>query len=253
MATTFLTAEWRKLIMATYVVEEELLLPYVPVGTELDRYDGRCYVSLVGFLFQQTQLRGIRVPFHVEFEEVNLRFYVRRGERRGVVFIREIVPRLALQLVANSFYGEKYAMARMRHAWKKSDRELSVSYGWTRGRRWHEMSVVASCDGRPVAVGSEEEFITEHYWGYTARCGGWTSEYEVQHPRWEIYPVKDCAMDVDFGLVYGAQFAGLNCSQPHSVLLAEGSEVVVRSGERLVATETKCGDSSTSCYALRSE
>jgi uncharacterized protein YqjF (DUF2071 family) len=233
MATTFLTAEWRKLIMANYVVDEELLLPYVPTGTQLDRYDGRCYMSLVGFLFQKTRLRGLRVPFHVEFEEVNLRFYVRQGERRGVVFVREIVPRLALQLVANTFYGERYATARMRHEWREKDAEVSVGYGWMSRGRLQEMEATASLERKPVAVGSEEEFITEHYWGYTARRGGWTSEYEVVHPRWEVYPVKSYAVDVDFGLVYGARFARLHGMRPYSVLLAEGSEVEVRSGTRI--------------------
>jgi uncharacterized protein YqjF (DUF2071 family) len=237
VATTFLTAEWRKLLMANYVVAEELLLPYLPAGTQMDLYQGRCYVSLVGFLFQETRLRGIRVPFHVEFEEVNLRFYVRRGERRGVVFIREIVPRLALQIVANTFYGEKYAKARMRHEWREENGELRVNYGWiTRGQR-QEMRAKAGLDVAPIATGSEEEFITEHYWGYTARRGGWTSEYEVVHPRWDVYGVKSHGIDVDFGLVYGSQFAALNGLQPDSVLLAEGSEIVVRSGMRIHGSE----------------
>lgn len=233
MAKIFLTAEWRKLAMANYEVQEALLLPYLPSGTLLDLYRGRCYVSLVGFLFQETRLRGLRVPFHVQFEEVNLRFYVRCGDKRGVVFIREIVPRLALRLVANTFYGEKYITARMRHEWKMEPERLSVSYGWHVGGRWQAMQVAALLDAQPVLAGSEEEFITEHYWGYTKLRGGSTSEYEVVHPRWEIYPVESFAIDVDFARVYGARFASLNEMDPYSVLLAEGSEVVVRSGQRV--------------------
>jgi uncharacterized protein len=237
VATTFLTAEWRKLLMANYVVSPELLLPYLPTGTEMDLYQGRCYVSLVGFLFRDTRLRGVRVPFHVEFEEVNLRFYVLRDARRGVVFIREIVPRLALQIVANTFYGEKYATARMWHEWSEENAELTIRYGWmARGRR-QEIKATAGIDAAPIATGSEEEFITEHYWGYTARHGGCTSEYEVVHPRWNVYGVKSYEIDVDFGLVYGSQFAGLNDQRPESVLLAEGSEVVVRSGARISGKE----------------
>jgi len=231
--TTFLTAEWRKLLMANYVVEEDLLSDYVPEGTALDLYEGRCYLSLVGFLFQNTRLRGIRVPFHVEFEEVNLRFYVRRGDRRGVVFIREIVPRPALQFVASTFYGEPYITARMRHEWRQSASEHAVGYGWTVGGRWHEFQARTSLKANPVTLGSEEEFITEHYWGYTARRGGWTSEYEVVHPRWEVYNVVSHSMDVDFSCSYGERFACLNEMQAHSVLLAEGSEVTVRSGTRI--------------------
>ena len=231
--TTFLTAEWRKLVMANYVVEERLLSRYVPEGTALDLHEGRCYLSLVGFLFQNTRLRRIRVPFHVEFEEVNLRFYVRRGDRRGVVFIREIVPRRALQLVASTFYGEPYVTAPMRHEWTQSANGLAVRYGWKAGGRWHELEASTSLKTNPVAPGTEEEFITEHYWGYTARRGGWTSEYEVVHPRWDVYDLVSHSVDVDFSLVYGERFACLNEMQPHSVLLAEGSEVIVRSGMRV--------------------
>lgn len=242
--TTFLTAEWRKLLMANYVVEERLLSRYVPAGTVLDLHEGRCYLSLVGFLFQNTRLRGFRVPFHVEFEEVNLRFYVRRGDRRGVVFIREIVPRRVLQLVASTFYGEPYITAPMRHEWRQSASEHAVGYGWKVGGRWHGLEARTSLKANPVGLGSEEEFITEHYWGYTARRGGWTSEYEVVHPRWDVYNVVSHSMDVDFSRSYGERFACLNEVEPYSVLMAEGSEIIVRSGMRIDAKqmETMSGE-----------
>lgn len=231
--TTFLAAEWRNLLMANYVVDSQLISPCLPVGTTLDLYKGRCYVSVVGFLFQNTRLRGIRVPFHIEFEEVNLRFYVRRGDRRGVVFIREIVPRRALQLVAEHVYGEPYVTAPMHHEWTHRADELSVNYEWKMGGRWHRLQASASTAATPVLNGSEEEFITEHYWGYTARRGGWTSEYEVVHPRWNVFGIKNYAIDVDYSIVYGDRFAFMNEAEPYSVLLAEGSEIVVRSGTRL--------------------
>jgi uncharacterized protein YqjF (DUF2071 family) len=231
--------------MANYVVDERLLMPYLPNGTTLDLYEGRCYVSLVGFLFQDTKLRGIRVPFHVKFEEVNLRLYVRRGEKRGVVFVKEVVPRRALQLVASTFYGEPYVTAPMRHEWREETAELSVSYEWKLGGRWHKLQTSASSEKQPVAAGSEEEFITEHYWGYTARRGGWTSEYEVVHPRWTVHAVESSTVDVDFSLVYGERFAELNGMRPYSVLLAEGSEVTVRSGTRIAASKEREGASVT--------
>lgn len=258
MGKTFLTAEWRRLAMANYVVPESLLMPYLPHGTELDRYQGRCYVSLIGFMFQEVRLKGFRIPFHSEFEEVNLRFYVRRtGEdganRRGAVFLSELVPRGAITLVANTLYGEKYATVAMRHKWRSapgelsggggsgdegsggeaSGGELSVRYEWRQKGRWFGLGVEASAAAQAIGVGSEEEFITEHYWGYTKLRSGRTSEYEVAHPRWEVYPVKRFTIDVDFGVVYGNEFAWLNAEQPGSVLLAEGSEVAVLGGRRL--------------------
>ena len=109
---SFLTAEWRKLAIANYVIDQRVLAPYIPVGTELDLWNGNCYVSLIGFLFKNTRLLGFSIPFHANFEEVNLRFYVKRkdgeGWKRGVVFIKEIVPKFALSVVANVVYNENY-------------------------------------------------------------------------------------------------------------------------------------------------
>lgn len=237
MAKTFLTSEWRNLIMANYVVAEDVLQPYLPVGTELDRYEGRCYVSLVGFLFQDTRLKSVPIPFHRTFEEVNLRFYVQHtkptGERRrGVVFISELVPRFALRLVANTIYGENYATVPLQHHWEENDDQRSVRYQWWYKGRRNELQVSAAFDPQPIEANSAEEFFTEHYWGYTKR-GAWTSEYEVVHPRWMIYPVLQRSIDVDFGALYGSGFASLAARPPESVLLAEGSKIEVRSGERI--------------------
>lgn len=240
MAKTFLTAEWRKLIMANYSVAPELLEPYLPGGTALDRYEGRCYVSLVGFLFKNTRIKSFAVPFHRTFEEVNLRFYVQHttpaGElRRGVVFLSELVPRLALTLVANTIYGEKYATMSLRHEWEETAEERVVAYQWRSRRRdrWNDLRVTAAAQAREIEARSPEEFFTEHYWGYTKRRSGRTSEYGVMHPRWKMYPVLQHSIDVDFGSLYGSGFASLATRAPDSILLAEGSEIEVRSGEKM--------------------
>jgi uncharacterized protein len=239
LASTFLAAEWRKLIMANYVVAEDLLRPYLPVGTELDLYAGQCYVSLVGFLFQNTRLKSVPIPFHRTFEEVNLRFYVQQAQpngeqRRGVVFISELVPRLALSLVANTIYGENYSTVALSHRWKHDQEHHSVSYRWRYKDRWNELSVRAAVDPQPIKANSAEEFFTEHYWGYTNR-GTRTSQYEVLHPRWMMYPIVEHSIDVDFGTLYGSCFSALAGRRPESVLLAEGSKIEVRSGELLAA------------------
>src|SRR5262249_61320330 len=115
----FLTAEWRMLAMLNYVVDPAMVADLVPRGTELDSFGGQTYISLVGFRFERTRVRGLWIPFHSDFDEVNLRFYVRRtagGEvRRGVVFVREVVPRRAIAAVANAVYHEHYAALPMRH------------------------------------------------------------------------------------------------------------------------------------------
>lgn len=235
--SVFLSAQWRKLAMANYVVDPEVLMPFLPKHTELDLWNGRCYVSLVGFRFLDTRLKGIPIPFHCNFTEVNLRFYVRyqdSGEwKRGVVFIREIVPKPILSFVARTVYGEPYVTMPMNYSWEEKDEQLHIGYSWKKDGKWQQFHVKASGKTQPIQPGSEEEFITEHYWGYTARKNGQTSEYGVEHPTWDVYPVTDFAIDVDFGAVYGEQFRFLNTSKPQSVLLVEGSEIIVRSGRNL--------------------
>ncbi len=248
MAKTFLTAEWRKLIMANYAVAPKLLLPHLPPGTELDSFEGQHYVSLVGFLFEDVRLKSIPVPFHRTFEEVNLRFYVRHkaasGEwRRGVVFLSELVPRFALTMVANTIYGERYSTLPLRYAWTETEEHRSVAYQWKHQRRWNDLKVKAALESEPIAVGSAEEFFTEHYWGYTkrGRGAGWTAEYEVVHPRWEMYRVLEQTIDVDFGALYGSGFADLAGRAPESILLAEGSKISVKAGTRLAGASVSGG------------
>lgn len=236
MTTTFLQAEWRKLAMANYSVDQKILDKYLPARTEIDVWNNTCYVSLVGFMFENTKVKGLKIPFHTSFEEVNLRFYVRykdKGEwKRGVVFIKEIVPKPALTLVANTVYKENYETMPMKHVWSTADNQLKVEYSWKK-KQWHSLKVIADNKATPITDGSEEEFITEHYWGYTKISNIQTSEYGVEHPRWEVYATKDYSINVDFGAVYGEDFHFLTDEKPTSVFLAEGSEIQVKDGKRI--------------------
>ena len=238
---SFLTAGWRKLAIANYEIDPTVLAPYIPYGTELDLWQGRCYASLIGFMFVDTRLLGIKIPFHVNFEEVNLRFYVRRQEedewRRGVVFIKEIVPRAALSFVANTLYNEHYETLPMRHSWATDDQFLTVAYGWKRNGEWQSLEVRADKTAQPIAPGSVEEFITEHYWGYAQVNDRKTNEYQVTHPRWEHYPVQDFTIRADFARNYGADFGFMNNLVPASVMLAEGSAITVESKRTIRARD----------------
>jgi uncharacterized protein YqjF (DUF2071 family) len=236
--STFLTAEWRKLIMVQYEVAPGALSPWLPAGVELDLFQGHCYVSLVGFLFDRVRIKGVAVPFHTRFEEVNLRFYVARTEadgtrKRGVVFIREYVPLAAITIIANTLYEEPYATLPTRHTIEATSQSLKVSYGWKHKGRWYELSAEADPAPQPIAAGSIEDFITEHYWGYTKRSNGSTSQYQVRHPSWTTYGIRSTRIDVDFGALYGETFAHLNGQEPANILLAEGSAVSVDSGTKL--------------------
>jgi hypothetical protein len=201
--STFLTAEWRKLIMAQYEVAPKKLAPYLPQGLELDLYQGKCFVSLVAFLFDRVRVKGVGVPLHTRFEEINLRFYVRRREddgtvKRGVVFIREFVPRRAIAWIARRFYEEPYLAVPTQSEILIAPDLLTAKYGWKLGGRWHTLYAAAYLPSVPIAPASEEEFITEHYWGYTKRSDGSTAAYQVEHPRWETYRLQSYEIAMDF-------------------------------------------------------
>jgi len=236
-----LTAEWRHLVLLQYTADPAVLAPLVPYGTELDSWQGRALVSMVGFRFLRVRVLGVSIPFHTDFDEVNLRFYVRRrvaeGWRRGVVFVREIVPRRAVALVARLLYGEPYLALPMRHLIEMPETPPGaggrVRYEWRQGGQWQ--SIAAETDGPPAAPppGSEEEFVTEHYWGYTRRRGGGTAEYQVAHPRWDVWRARRVRLTCDAAALYGAPFAAVLAAEPVSAFIAAGSAVAVFRGRRL--------------------
>jgi len=230
----FLTAQWRHLVMVNYEADPAWLLPQVPAGTTLDLWQGKALVSAVGFRFLETRVLGVPVPFHRDFDEVNLRFYVRRevpdGQlRRGVVFLRELVPRAAIAVVARLAYNEPYRRVSMRSEILAGDERPRVSYSWRMEGRWHGITAEAMSSSQVAGEGSEEQFITEHYWGYTAQRDGSTVEYEVAHPSWRVWPARG-TLDADPDAL-----RRLPCLShtPRSVLIADGSAVTVFSPVRL--------------------
>lgn len=233
MKSVFLTAEWRNLVMINYEVEPSILKTYLPAGTEPDQWERKSLISLVGFQFLNTRVKGLRIPFHENFEEVNLRFYVKRRVahewRRGVVFISELVPKPAIAFVPNTLFHEKYKTVKMKSR-VHGRTGLQVHYEWKWKGRWNKIFFHTLSETMPVTSGSIEEFITEHYWGYNKVNEMKTTEYGVRHPRWTVYPCSDYALDCDFGTLYGNEFAVLNRSTPHSVFMAEGSAIEVTAG-----------------------
>ncbi len=229
----FLTARWEDLIMANYEVDPAVLAARVPLGTEIDLHEGKCFVSLVGFMFLDTRVMDFLIPFHVNFEEVNLRFYVRRETdnevRRGVVFVKEIVPRAAIVQVARKLYGEPY------EKWKMSNfrDDQHIRYSWEKQGCTNTLSVKRGESRGVPADDSHGSFIIEHYWGYTKRKANRTDEYKVEHPKWELFEAEHPHIDVDFGRTYGGEFAFLNDAEPYSVVLAKGSEIAVYKGETI--------------------
>lgn len=216
--------------MLNYTVDPALLTPFVPQGTELDYYKGETFVSVVGFMFLNTRVIGVAVPLHQDFEEVNLRFYVKRraidGWRRGVVFVRELVPRMAIATVARLFYGEPYTALPMRHSIRQDDNGLTISYEWRRNQKWESLNVRAKL-GEPVLPepDSHEKFIAEHYWGFSR--GRRTSAYRVEHPPWRIWNAVEASLTADIASLYGEKFVPALTSPAASQFIAEGSRVQV--------------------------
>ena len=231
MDKKFLTAEWNNLIMANYIIDPAILKPYLPPKTELDLYHGECYVSLIGFMFEQTKMLGLRIPFHVNFEEVNLRFYVRIKDidtwKRGAVFIKEIVPKFAITMVANTLYREKYITLPMKHYYRENTNEIQLGYHWKYKGNWNKLEAITELNNSPMIAGSKEEFIAEHYWGYSKYNADTTFEYAVEHPSWLIHKVKSFTIAGNFEKLYGNEFAFLDNAKPDTVFMAQGSPIAI--------------------------
>lgn len=231
MSRTFLNADWEDLIMANYEIDPNLLLPYLPNGVTLDYYEGKTYVSLVGFLFKKTRLFNVPIPFFGSFEEINLRFYVQRklGEKtqKGVVFINETVPFKIVALIANILYKEHYITIPTKHEITSTAVQKDILYNWKKNNHWNALSVVAQNSLQPIVTGSMESFIFERYFGFTKINDHTTQSYRIHHKKWKVYPVLSAKVSCKFDQMYGGSFEGLNRVLPNTVFLAEGSDVTV--------------------------
>ena len=231
----FLRAEWRWLVMLNYEVDPSTLAPLLPRGVELDLWEGRAIASMDGFRFLRTKVLGVPIPWHTDFDEVNLRFYVRRevrGElRRGVVFVKEIVPKSAIARTARTLYGENYVTHKMRH---RVEPEHGIfDYEWNAHGRWNRISARTSGESAPLAPGSEAEFTFEHYYGYTRRSAERTIEYRVNHPKWCAWAADSCEFSADIAALYGPQFVAPLSAKPRASFVADGSPVTVGHGHEL--------------------
>lgn len=240
--TAFLTAHWKYLAMLNYEVDPKILLSRLPAKTELDTFKGKTFVSMVGFLFHDTKLLGVPVPFHQNFEEINLRFYVRYKAdnewKRGVVFVKEIVPKFAIAFIARAVYEEHYIAIPTRHKIEFSqntpENPTLVNYEWEYNDNWNHLTVYPKGNSYPLSPESEEEFIAEHYWGYTRHSDGNTTEYKVEHPPWRVWSVERSEFQCDVSSLYGAEFVDFLAPKPSSAFLAEGSSVTVYMGNKLL-------------------
>ena len=178
----------------------------------------------------KTKLHGIKIPFHSNFPEVNLRFYVRYRSgsdwKRGVVFINEFVPKPAIAFVANRFYKERFVTHPIKYKCETGDK-LVIGYYWKKDSKWNKLEVIADPKLYELKPGSKEEFVIERYWGYSSIDKNKTEEFQVEHPQWNIYSIEHYNIDCDFKDLYGNDFEILDHSTPASVFLAEGSAATI--------------------------
>jgi uncharacterized protein YqjF (DUF2071 family) len=230
MGSTFLRANWENLIMANYEIEPSTLAPYLPKGVELDFYNNKTYVSLVGFMFKNTRLFGLPIPFFGSFEEINLRFYVKKIENRktkkGVVFINETVPFKIVALLANKLYKEHYISIPTKNSIDITENK-DIKFEWKINDRWNSLAVKSDTNKYKIEQGTIEEFIFERYFGFTKLSDISTQEYKIHHPKWMTHKILNSQIDCDFRSMYGDSFSILNNQTPDSILLAEGSQVSV--------------------------
>jgi len=234
---TFLTAEWRDVLMLNYEVDPALLSGLVPSGTELDPWQGKSFISLIGLRFLNMKMLGVPIPFLHDFEQINLRFYVRRREgnelKRGVAFVREIVPHRAVATIARVVYNEQYVTRHTSHRLQRNQGSCEAQYCWAGRHDRGQLSI--SVTGHPdfPAHGSLEQFIVEHYWGYSSRRDCASLEYRVEHPSWRVWSSHDATFEGDVVELYGRELAEVVRQRPASAFLAEGSEITVLRGRRL--------------------
>ena len=227
----FLKAKWENIIMANYQIEPELLLPFLPKGVSLDLYQGKAYVSLVGFMFKNTKLFDVPIPFFGTFEEINLRFYVVRKEgdelKRGVVFINETIPYRLVAWIANKLYKEHYTVVPTKHQLIKTSESNHIQFEWLLQKKWNSIAVDFDSKTESMKTDSLEKFIYEHYYGYTKINEHQTEEYQLRHPSWKTHKINDYNIDCDFEAMYGKSFSILNQTKPTAVFIAKGSDVSI--------------------------
>jgi uncharacterized protein YqjF (DUF2071 family) len=225
----FLKANWENIIMANYEIDPQLLIPFLPKGVNLDLFEGKCYISLVGFMFKNTKLFNVPIPKFGTFEEINLRFYVTRKEgnviKRGVVFINETIPYPIVAWVANKLYNEHYTVVPTKHEIIAEKSSKKVKFEWLLNNKWNSIAVTSSNTSEKMMRNSLESFIYEHYYGYTKTAKNKTEEYKLQHPSWNISEVLAYKIECDFEAMYGKSFSVLNQKEPETVFIADGSAV----------------------------
>ncbi len=222
----FLRARWSNLVLLTYAVPDELVQPFLHPALDLDRWEDHAHVSLVAFDFQDTRVRGRRFPGLVNFPEINLRTYVRHGDERGVLFIREFVPSRIIAIVARLRYNEPYTAIDMSSATTGKGHDLAVTHRWRHNGVKGHLSISGSQQSTLPSEPDRYPF-KEHHKGFGVSRRGELVSYRVEHPEWAVREIHALDLQVDFASLYGPSWAGLQDATPVKTTFAVGSPVEV--------------------------
>lgn len=221
----FMTARWSNPLLLTYRAPTPLLRRLTHPHLELDEWEGHTHVSLVAFEFQDTRIRGRRVPGFINFSQLNLRTYVRQGDRRGVTYIKEYVPSRVIAVIARLRFNEPYHRLDIASQTEGAGEELKIEHHWHHGGTDQYVQATATqASLMPPDDGSVYHF-TEHRWGFGSSRGGALIPYRVEHPVWAVRTLRSIDYRVDFESLYGPDWAFLSNQEPVRTTLAVGSAV----------------------------
>lgn len=232
----FLTARMSRLLLLSYEIDPALLLPHLPAGTEVDFHARRAFVTLLGLHLGNPALYGLPLPFFRGYAQVNLRFYVRRRLapnhwRRGVAFIRQIVPHRPVAWTAQWLFHEPVVRLDTEEISRSQGRDAVLSeYGWRCAGQRHCLRALYPAQPVLPEPGSEEEFLLERYWGYSRRKNGGCLEYRFLHPPWRFAKAVEAEVSAGVGDFFGPPFAELFNGPPDSSFAADGSQVTLYRG-----------------------
>lgn len=205
------------------------------MGTRLDSWNGKTFLSLESFQFRNTKFLGRSVPFHEHFEQVNLRFYVTdTNSRAAVVYIKEISPKRLVCWMANSIFQENYEHLKMHsvHLAAIPGRSQTVEYYWKTKESWN--SIHAECEGdqKLPSSGSLEEFLLNRNLTVTALPEGGSAFFQMEHSAWKFWKAEAKIL-IDAEASFGLQFRDTLEGPCHSAFISDGSFVRVMKSQKM--------------------
>jgi uncharacterized protein YqjF (DUF2071 family) len=225
----FVTAVWSDLFIISFPVADYILLPFLPTGLTLDKFQGSAYVSVVAFHFGQVHVLGIPSPIRqlANFPQWNLRFYVRLGDERGIVFIKEYVPTTIVANCVRWLYNEPYVAAPLAFVPHETATSRRVCYILSVDNHVQTIWTNTTSPPKLPEPNTMGEFVTKQGWGCGQSRRGKSMRFKVTHAPWRNYSIANSSINVDFELLYGAKWAFLDTMKPDSIILCEGSPVSV--------------------------